>query len=228
MTRCAVIVFAKAPQAGFAKTRLIAALGAQGAAMLAELLLFATLEHALEADIGPVELCVTPDRMHPAFALAVQRGSISLSDQRDGDLGQRMARAFERVLSTHDRALLIGTDAPRLDAAYLRAAAIALNGADAVFGPTADGGYALVGLRRTAPELFAGMRWSHDQVMTQTRERVAALGLRHVELPVLHDIDEPADLCHLPAQWLRDAESARSYLSTSDTATAATRLEPSP
>jgi len=158
----------------------------------------------------------------------VQRGSISLSDQRDGDLGQRMARAFERVLSTHDRALLIGTDAPRLDAAYLRAAAIALNGADAVFGPTADGGYALVGLRRTAPELFAGMRWSHDQVMTQTRERVAALGLRHVELPVLHDIDEPADLCHLPAQWLRDAESARSYLSTSDTATAATRLEPSP
>ena len=69
-----------------------------------------------------------------------------------------------------------------------------LNEADAVFGPAADGGYALVGLRRAAPELFTGMHWSHDQVMALTRERLAALGLRHVELPVLHDIDEPADL----------------------------------
>jgi rSAM/selenodomain-associated transferase 1 len=234
MTRCAVIVFAKAPQAGFAKTRLIAALGAQGAAMLAERLMFATLEHALEADIGPMELCVTPDRTHPAFALAVQRGSITLSDQGEGGLGERMARAFERVLFTHDQALLIGTDAPRLDAHYLRAAAAALNEADAVFGPAADGGYALVGLRRAAPELFTGMHWSHDQVMTLKRERLAALGLRHVELPELHDIDEPADLCHLPAQWLRDVESARSYrsddtalLSTGDTTTSTRRLEPS-
>jgi len=234
MTRCAVIVFAKAPQAGFAKTRLIAALGAQGAAHLAERLLFATLEHAREADIGPVQLCVTPDRTHPAFALAAQRGSTTLSDQGDGDLGVRMARAFERVLSTHDHALLIGTDAPQLDAAYLRAAATALNEADAVFGPAADGGYVLVGLRRTTPELFTGMRWSHNKVMAGTRERLAALGLRHVELPVLHDIDEPADLCHLPAQWLRDAELARSYrpddtapLPVGDAATSAPRLEPS-
>jgi rSAM/selenodomain-associated transferase 1 len=234
MTRCAVIVFAKAPLAGFAKTRLIAALGAEGAAMLAERLMYATLERALEADIGPVELCVTPDRTHPAFALAAQRGSTTLSDQGEGDLGARMARAFERVLSTHDKALLIGTDAPRLDAAYLRSAATALSGADAVFGPAADGGYVLVGLRRTAPELFTGMRWSHDQVMVQTRERLAALRLRHVEQPVLHDIDEPADLCHLPAQWLRDAELARLYRPddtalrpVGDAATAAPRLEPS-
>ncbi|HEY2978182.1 MAG TPA: TIGR04282 family arsenosugar biosynthesis glycosyltransferase [Burkholderiaceae bacterium] len=203
MTRCAVIVFAKAPRAGFAKTRLIAALGAQGAAMLAERLLFAALDHAREADIGPVELCVTPDRTHPAFAMAAQRDSISLSDQGEGDLGERMAHAFERVLCFHDRALLIGTDAPRLDAPYLRAAAAALNETDAVFGPAADGGYALVGLRRAAPELFTGMRWSHHQVMAQTRTRLAASGLRCVELPVLHDVDEPADLCHLPTQWLQ-------------------------
>jgi len=70
-----------------------------------------------------------------------------------------------------------------------------------VFGPAADGGYALVGLRRPAPGLFHGMRWSHARVMAQTRERLAALGLRHAELPLLHDIDEPADLVHLPADW---------------------------
>jgi len=54
-----------------------------------------------------------------------------------------------------------------------------------------------VGLRRPAPSLFTQMRWSHAQVMAQTRERITRLRLRHVELPVLHDVDEPADLIHL-------------------------------
>jgi len=196
---CALIVLAKAPHAGLAKTRLIAALGADGAARLAERMLQAALAHALDAGIGPVELCVTPTRDDPAFA--AWRDAIAVTEQGGGDLGQRMARALHRVLGSHDRALLIGTDAPALDAAYLRAAAAALHDVDAVFGPTADGGYALVGLRRAAPQLFSAMRWSHDRVMAHTRERLAAAGLRHVELPVLHDIDEPADLVHLPQHW---------------------------
>jgi hypothetical protein len=209
--RCAVIVFAKAPQAGFAKTRLIAALGAEGAAQLAERLLHATLEHAIEANVGPVELCVAPDCTHPAFVAAARPRSIAVTEQGDGDLGERMARAFERVLSMHERALLVGTDIPRLDAPYLRAAAAALNDSDAVLGPAADGGYALVGLRRPAPGLFTGMRWSHSQVMDHTRERLAALGLRHVELPLLHDVDEPADLRHVPAHWLPPSPASTSH-----------------
>jgi rSAM/selenodomain-associated transferase 1 len=152
-----------------------------------------------------VQLCVTPNADHPAFAAATQRWpALTLTGQGDGDLGARMARAFERVLPQHGAALLIGTDAPALDAAYLRRAAQALQTTDAVFGPAADGGYALVGLRRAAPELFSGMRWSHDQVMAHTRERLTRLALRHVELPTVHDIDQPADLIHLPTQW-RDA-----------------------
>ena len=198
---CTVIVFAKAPQAGRAKTRLIGTLSAEGAAALAERLLHSALDHALTADVGPVELCVTPDRAHPAFTARAHDGTVRLTDQGDGDLGERMARAFERVLRTQSCAVLIGTDAPALDATYLRSAAAALERADAVFGPAADGGYALVGLRRPAPGLFHGMRWSHARVMAQTRERLAALGLRHAELPLLHDIDEPADLVHLPADW---------------------------
>jgi rSAM/selenodomain-associated transferase 1 len=203
MSDCAIIVFAKAPVAGQAKTRLIPALGAEGAAQLAERLLGAALDHAAQANIGPVELCVTPHRTHPAFIAAARRLSLTVSEQGDGDLGDRMARAFDRVLATHDAAILIGTDAPALDAAYLRAAAAALRDRDAVFAPAADGGYALVGLRRPQPGLFIGMRWSHDQVMAQTRARLAALALRHAELPIVHDIDEPADLHHLPAQWLQ-------------------------
>ena len=197
-----VIVFAKAPVAGYAKTRLIPTLGADGAAQLAERLMHAALAHAVAAALGPVELCVAPDRSHPAFAAALRRHGVTLTEQGDGDLGERMARAFERVLRVQSSALLIGTDAPGLDAAYLRAAAQALHGADAVFGPAADGGYTLVGLKQPAPELFMQMRWSHDQVMAHTRERLAQARLRHIELPLLHDVDKPADLVHLAAHGI--------------------------
>jgi rSAM/selenodomain-associated transferase 1 len=198
----AVIVFAKAPVAGYAKTRLIPALGAHGAADLAERLMHAALVHAVEAQLGPVELCVTPDRTHRAFADAARRHGVALTEQGDGDLGERMARAFERVLRTQPQALLIGTDAPGLDAAYLRAAALALRDADAVFGPAADGGYTLVGLKRPQPELFIHMRWSNARVMAHTRERLAQAKLRHVELPLMHDVDQPDDLVHLAAHGI--------------------------
>ena len=87
----------------------------------------------------------------------------------------------------------------------LRSAALALDGHDAVFVPALDGGYALVGLSRPAPGLFAGMTWSTAQVMSETRERARAAGLRWAELPPVADIDVAADLvhlCHLPGAWL--------------------------
>ena len=98
-------------------------------------------------------------------------------------------------------ALLIGTDAPALDAGYLRDAAAALRGNDAVIGPALDGGYTLIGLKRAAPGLFEAMPWSTPEVLGETRLRLRRLALRHVELPPLADIDEPADLVHLPAGW---------------------------
>jgi uncharacterized protein len=198
---CAVVVFAKAPLPGYAKTRLIPALGAEGAARLARGLLEAALDAALDAGIGPVELCCAPDARHPAFADLARRTEATLTDQGEGDLGERMARALARSLREHAAAIVIGTDAPGLDAAYLRGAADALAQRDAVFGPALDGGYTLVGLRRPAPALFEGIDWSTAHVMAQTRARLARLGLRHAELAPLADIDEPADLHHLPAAW---------------------------
>ena len=93
-----------------------------------------------------------------------------------------MHRALARALLQHDRALLIGSDVPGLDAACLRQADAALATHDAVFVPALDGGYALVGLRRPAPQLFEGMAWSTPQVMQHTRQRAAASGLRVAEL----------------------------------------------
>jgi rSAM/selenodomain-associated transferase 1 len=198
----ALIVFAKAPVAGQAKTRLIPALGADGAAVLAARLLRHAVAQGAAAGFETVELCAAPDTRHPALTDAAQEHGAALTLQGDGDLGARMQRALSRRLATHARVLLIGTDAPALDADVLRQAAAALTAHDAVFVPALDGGYALVGLARSAPaRLFEGVAWSTAQVMATTLERLAELGLRTALLAPLPDIDEPADLVHLPRHW---------------------------
>jgi len=197
----AVIVFAKAPVAGLAKTRLAPALGHEGAAALAARMLAHTLAQAVEAGVGPVELCGAPDAEHPALKSAAAACGVPLTAQGSGDLGLRMHRALARALMLHGRALVIGTDAPALGAATLREAAARLLDHGAVFVPALDGGYALVGLRRADPRWFSGMAWSTAGVMEATRQRLRAAGVRWAELPPVADIDEPQDLLHLPAAW---------------------------
>jgi len=192
---------AKAPVAGFAKTRLVPVLGADGAAALAERLLVHAVQQAAAARFDTLELCVAPDTRHPLFRRLQAEHGLELTAQGDGDLGARMQRALARAMHSHSHALLIGADVPALDAATLRRADTALRHADAVFVPALDGGYALVGLKSDAPVLFSGVAWSTDRVMAQTRMRAAAAGLRIAELPPVADIDDAADLRHLPEGW---------------------------
>ena len=203
----ALIIFAKAPVAGQAKTRMIPALGAQGAARLAEQLLCHAVQQAVQGPWDALTLCVSPDATHPAFACAQDmlrdqgQCPVSWHAQGDCDLGQRMHRAFVRGLSHHAAVLLMGTDAPGLTAQVLQQAAQSLQTHDAVFVPAWDGGYALVGLHRPVPELFEGMVWSTPQVMVETRMRAHQAGLSWRELAPVHDMDEPSDLHHLPPDW---------------------------
>jgi hypothetical protein len=201
MPDCSIVIFAKAPVPGYAKTRLARAIGDAAAAGLAARMLHHTVENAIAAKLGPVELCCAPDASHPAFQQAAAASDIRLTSQGGGDLGERMHRALARHLEHYSRVLLIGTDAPGLAATQLRDAADALLHYPAVFGPAADGGYVLVGLTRPLPALFHDMAWSTDQVMRHSRERLAQLGVAAAELPLLHDIDEPDDLVHLPKEW---------------------------
>lgn len=206
--RCRIVILAKAPVPGDVKTRLIPALGAERAAGLAARMLRHALAEARAASLGTVELCAAPSpgapALRPVLAALPAPGlaSLELSAQGPGGLGERMARAFDRGLSCDPKVLLIGTDCPALRAETLRAAAAALDSHDAVFVPALDGGYALVGLRRFLPALFEGIPWSTEGVMAETRRRLQAHGLPWHELPALPDIDEPADLCHVPADWL--------------------------
>jgi uncharacterized protein len=200
-----VALMAKAPVAGLAKTRLAGALGPDGAAALAQRLLTHALQQAQRCGSQTVTLWCMPDLLHPAFVQAEKAG-VALALQTPGDLGARMAKVLQTGLAQHaGPVLLMGTDAPALDAARLARAAAAAPHHDVVLVPAFDGGYALVGLRALKDgllqALFANMRWSTAQVLADTRSRLAQGGFSHLELETVHDIDEPADLQHLPPAW---------------------------
>jgi rSAM/selenodomain-associated transferase 1 len=188
----ALAILAKAPIPGLAKTRLIAALGREGAALLQARLIARALATACAAATGPVILWAAPEESH--FRELAQRFPIKLARQVDGDLGARMHAALEAACP----AIVIGTDCPVLEAKHLRGSADALReGADAVIIPAEDGGYVLIGLRQPRPDLFADMPWGTGTVMAETRRRAAALGLAVRELAPLWDVDLPADLDRL-------------------------------
>jgi rSAM/selenodomain-associated transferase 1 len=161
------------------KTRLIPLLGEAGAARLHARLVSRALATARAARLGPVALWST-------------------RHQRGADLGARMLHAFRHGLRRARQVVLIGADCPALRARDLRRAARWLaGGADAVLAPAADGGYALIALRRIVPRLFEGIEWGGAQVMAETRARLAALGWRWRELPQTWDVDRPADVARL-------------------------------
>jgi rSAM/selenodomain-associated transferase 1 len=198
---CRVIVFARAPEPGKVKTRLIPALSAAGAAELHRRLVSHSLAAATGAGLGPVELWCAPDTSDPFFRECQRELGVGLYPQGEGDLGARMQRAFESALARAHRAILVGSDIPALSAQHLRDADQALvRGDEIVIGPAEDGGYVLVGLSRCDPELFRGIPWGGPEVMAETRKRIAALSWRSSELPVLWDLDRPEDLGRLPQE----------------------------
>ena len=188
----AVMVLAKAPAPGFAKTRLAPVLGDDGAAALQERLTAHAVATACAACVGPVTLWATPDIAHASFGRLAQRHSIALAVQPDGDLGTRMLAALKAADAP---ALVIGADCPALTQRHLHVSARHLqNGIDAILIPADDGGYVLIGMRRPQPALFAKMAWSTRTVAAETRRRLARLGLSWREPARLWDVDRPEDL----------------------------------
>jgi uncharacterized protein len=200
-----ICVFAKEPRAGAVKTRLIPLLGPQGAADFHARCVRHALRTALDAALGPVDLCCSPASGAAFFARCAADFGVALTEQGDGSLGERMHHALEHGLSRHESVIIFGADCPALPAQDIREAARALRGGfDAALSPAEDGGYVLIGTRKTDPRLFDNVTWSSAQVMQQTRDNLQQLGWQWKELALQWDIDRPADYQRLKASALLD------------------------
>jgi len=197
MTKNVLQMFAKAPNPGLVKTRLINKLGKQGAADLHQQL----VRHSLQqfSHLFPTQLWCAPDEYHPFFQACQTEFGVSLHRQIGADLGERMAYA----LASAAPAVLIGSDCPSLDVQTIREAFAALQQDNAVvLAPAEDGGYVLIGMQQLIPELFTNMPWGTSQVLALTRARLRDLGLRWKELPTQWDIDRPEDV----ERWQKEQE----------------------
>ena len=193
-----VVIFAKAPVPGRVKTRLIPAVGAKGAADIAVELLDSVQRTVEESGLA-AELCADPALSSQDWALQRVSATFERSEQGEGDLGQRMERAVLRVLDRGRNPILVGTDCPGLGADSLILAGQSLRDHDCVIYPAADGGYVLLGLRKSHASLFSGIDWGRGSVFSQTMKAIGELGWSVYTGPTYNDIDRPADL----AGWNR-------------------------
>lgn len=189
--RGTVIIFVKAPRAGQVKTRLGADIGMGRAAALFRIMTERTITEA-EKGGWQVMLAIDPPSSLCGWN-ALWPPHLGRIEQGAGDLGYRMKRVLRRA--PQGPAVIIGADAPGLRARHLYQAFAALNGADAVFGPAADGGYWLIGLarRRAAPDLFRQVRWSSKHALKDTQKSLPG-GFRTDFLEELRDVDDTKDL----------------------------------
>lgn len=196
VTQQHLVIFTRFPEPGKAKTRLIPALGPDGAAALAREMTQHTLDWARElAERFPVDVEICFDggdaqRMATAFGNA-----LPYRPQGDGDLGCRMERAFKEAFSEGaHRAVVIGTDCPEITPELILESFERLATCDLVLGPATDGGYYLIGLRADAPQLFTDIAWGSERVLEQTLRRAEELSLKVSLLKTLSDVDCPDDL----------------------------------
>lgn len=212
-----VIVLARAPRAGQAKTRLIPRLGAHGAAAFQARLIERCLQTVTGAGLSPVELWCTPSRDEPFFRDCRERYDVGLYDQIPGGLGARMHAALTSALNHAASVLLIGTDVPTLQAGDLDEAFHALHaGADIVLGPARDGGYYLIGMKQADRRVFEGIRWGGATVYQDTVFCLREHGWRWYELREQRDVDTPEDYERIPEAIKRSltSESARVQVNT--------------
>ncbi|MGX5220070.1 MULTISPECIES: TIGR04282 family arsenosugar biosynthesis glycosyltransferase [Pseudomonas] len=188
-------MLARAPRPGRVKTRLIPALGPEGACDLQRRLVEHTL--SVSADGFSQRFLWLDDGPDAELqALAEQQGW-TVVEQPAGDLGERMRCIAALGLVESDAVMLIGNDCPAIDLDYLAQARAALVDSRAVLGPAEDGGYVLIGLRQNDSHLFSDMPWGTEQVLSLTQARLAELDWRYELLPVLWDVDRPEDLRRL-------------------------------
>jgi rSAM/selenodomain-associated transferase 1 len=211
MIKKRLIIFTRYPVPGNTKTRMIPALGEQGAADLHSRMTEYTLLNLLilcRDNFLEIEIYYSGgDRSKMQSWLAPVISSFSVNHpnltinpiayhaQVGEDLGKRMQGAFEDSFKHKiEKVIIIGTDCPDLSQDLIEDAFLALNSHDVVLGPASDGGYYLIGLSQFFPMLFTQIDWGSDRVLAQTKSITKQEKLSVYDLPVLTDVDRPDDL----------------------------------
>lgn len=190
-----LIVFAREPLSGKVKTRLAASLGDQLAARLYENMLHEVLNTTVQ--LRDIETTVFWACEEQSLPMLTERYRCNSRRQNSGNLGQRMQAAFEEMFADGcDVCCIIGSDAPDLPTSYILEAyrQLEMQLCDAVFGPSRDGGYYLLGLRQVRPKLFMNISWSSPEVLEQSLAAAQEAGLSTALLPEWQDIDTVEDL----------------------------------
>jgi uncharacterized protein len=188
--RTQIVVLAKRPRPGHVKTRLTPPYTPEEAAELAADALRDTLDAVAATPAAARVLAIDDPGPEPGFEVIAQRG--------DG-LDERLAWAFADVYARRQvPVVLVGMDTPQVTPALLTRAATALRTHDAVFGPAADGGFWLLGLRRPDPALLLGVPMSTPGTGAAQLRRLR--GRSVATMPLLTDVDDAADAREVAGQ----------------------------
>ncbi len=196
-----IVIFAKPPVPGRVNTRLIPAVGADGAAVLARAFLLDTLDAMRTLDWARVTVASTGP-----FETGLIPPSIPIWTQGEGDLGDRVERVLRRALHDAPVAMAVGVDSPGVPTAALARAnrwLAAARGARAAMGPTADGGFYTLGLTECPEGILAGLPWSREDTLARTRDRLESRGFAVSMLARWFDVDRPEDLERLRRRLAR-------------------------
>ncbi len=185
-------MFVREPLPGIVKTRLASTLGPAGAAALYRA--FVDDMCARLAPRLPLALAAESSTAGVRVAQIARRYRLPVLDQGAGDLGARMRRVAETAFARARRVVLIGSDLPTIPVAHVTGALGALGRARVVLGPSLDGGYYLLGLRRPLVDVFTGIPWSTDRVLARTLARLARARVRPRFVPCWYDVDTAADV----------------------------------
>jgi rSAM/selenodomain-associated transferase 1 len=200
MSDPALVIMAKQPTVGRTKTRLSPPLTPAEATALYEALLLDTIDLGAGLEGVQLAIAVTPPEAVDAFRHIGPPGIILLP-VAGADIGDCLNQVLGRLLAVgHPGAIALNSDGPTLPDAYLRQAFDRLGDADVVLGPSEDGGYYLIGLKKARPELFRDIRWSSERVTAQTLARAEAIGLSVALLSPWYDVDTGADLERLQGE----------------------------
>lgn len=190
----ALIIFIKNPVLGKCKTRLASGIGDNKALSVYNKLLSYTRKISLGIDSSRYLYYDSNIELEDDWSNDI----FIKKTQAKGDLGARMSSALSEVLTHSQHAIIIGSDCPQLSPEIIEVAYESLKTNDICLGPTHDGGYYLIGMRKNIPELFQNITWSSSSVYEDTIRIIEDLSLTYKSLPVLSDLDDAKDLAKFP------------------------------